>query len=114
MNKDKRKQLIQEYKDRMPEMGVISYCCIATGDTFLGISSDIKADFNSTTNKLSSGYHPNRELLKLWNTYGEEGFELTIPKRLKYEDPKKDHKLALEELRDECLAQNALAKKIWK
>lgn len=114
MNKEQRKLLLQEYKDRKPEMGVISFCCTATGDTFLGISKDIKADYNSTACKLRFGYHPNRKLLTLWNTYGEEKFEMTTLRLLDYEDPKKDHTNKLEELREECLAQNPQAQKLWR
>lgn len=114
MDTGKRKQLIEEYKNRHPEMGVISYRCKATGESFLGISRDTRADFNSTNAKLSMNYHPNRRLLELWNQYGQGGFELSVLKVLKYENAAENHTAKLEELREQCLEQDPMAMKIWK
>jgi hypothetical protein len=54
MDIKRKKELLESYKNRHPEMGVISYCCKETGEIFLGISKDTKADFNSTNMKLSA------------------------------------------------------------
>lgn len=35
MDMKRKKQLLEEYKNRRPEMGVISYRCIATNESFL-------------------------------------------------------------------------------
>ena len=75
-----RKELLESYKNRHPEMGVISYCCKETGEVFLGISKDTKADFNGTNMKLSANWHPNKQLQDLWIKYGAEGFELSVIK----------------------------------
>ena len=52
MDKRRKKELLEMYKNRHPEMGVISYHCKETDDVFLGISTDTKADFNSINMKL--------------------------------------------------------------
>lgn len=114
METNRRKQLLEEYKNRCPEMGVISYRCKETDESFLGIATDTKAGFNSVTVKLSSNFHPNKRLLELWNKYGLDGFELSVLKVLKYDNPHDDYTEELEKLRDECLATNPKAKKIWK
>jgi len=114
MDKAQRKALVEEWKNRRPEMGVISLRCKATGETFLGISKETKADFNSTQAKLSSGTHPNKRLTELWNQYGEEGFEFSVPALLDYEDPLEDHTRELEALRDRLLEADEKAAKIWK
>ncbi|MGB8454615.1 MAG: GIY-YIG nuclease family protein [Anaerocolumna sp.] len=75
MDVNRKRELLEEYKNRRPEMGVISYRCKTTGESFLGISKDTRADFNSTSAKLAANYHPNKRLLELWNQYNEEGFE---------------------------------------
>ncbi len=114
MDIKRKKQLLEEYKNRRPEMGVIAYRCIATNESFLGISKDTRVGFNSNSTKLAANYHPNKKLQELWNLYGMEGFELSVLKVLKYENPDDDHTSELEALRDQCLAQDMQARRIWK
>lgn len=114
MNTQRKKLLLQKYKDRKPEMGVISFCCEETGESFLGISTDTRADLNSIRVKLSSDFHPNKRLLALWKEYGETGFKVTVLRTLKYEDASADHTGELEELRQECMSKDPKARKIWK
>ena len=80
----------------------------------LGASKDTKADFNSNRAKLSMGSHPNKRLAALWEQYGEEGFEWSVLKILDYENPEDDHTAELEKLREQCLAEDEKAVKIWK
>ena len=114
MDKKRKKELLEAYKNRHPEMGVISYRCKETGEVFLGISKDTKSDFNSTNMKLASNWHPNKRLQELWNKYGSEGFELSVIKVLKYDDPHEDHTAKLESLREQCLAADPTARRIWR
>ena len=78
MDKAQRKAMVEQWKLRRPEMGVISIRCKATGEAFLGASKDTKADFNSNRAKLSMGSHPNKRLAALWEQYGEEVFEWSV------------------------------------
>jgi hypothetical protein len=110
----RKRELLENYKNRHPEMGVISYCCKETGDVFLGISKDTKADINSTNFKLSANFHPNKQLQELWDIYGLDGFELTVIKVLKYDDPNEDHTAKLESLREQCLTSNPKARRMWR
>ena len=114
MDKSQKKTLVEEWKNRRPEMGVISLRCKETGETFLGPAKDTKAGFNSIRAKLSGGWHPNKRLQELWKQYGEEGFELSVAAVLEYEDPQEDHTEELETLWELCLAEQPGAVKIWK
>ncbi len=114
MDMKRKKELLQQWKNRRPQMGVISFRCKETGESFLGISKDTKADFNSNRFQLSMGMHPNKRLTELWNQYGEGGFELSVVKILKYENPDDDHLEELEKLREHCFAVDKKARKIWK
>ncbi len=114
MDMKRKKELLVTYKSRHPEMGVMSYRCRETGEVFLGISKDTKSDFNSTNMKLSANWHPNKQLQELWNQYGLEGFELSVIKILKYDDPNEDHTTELESLREQCLAADPNARRIWR
>ena len=113
MDLKRRKELLEEYRNRRPEMGVISFRCKETGESFLGISNDTKASFNSTRAQLSGRMYPNKRLMELWKQYGEEGFELAVLKVLKYESPLDDHTKELEELRESCLEDDEKASILW-
>lgn len=114
MDLSQRKLLLEEYKNRKPEMGVISFRCTKTGEVFIAASKDTKADFNGTRFKLETSTHPNKRLLSLWNQYGENGFELSVLKVLKYEDPQANHNKELEELCEQCLENDKNATRIWR
>lgn len=114
MDKSQKKALAEAWKNRRPEMGVISLKCKETGETFLGPAGDTKAGFNSIRAKLDGGLHPNRRLQELWKQYGEAGFAFSVAAVLEYDDPLEDHTEELETLRDLCLAENPGAVKIWK
>ena len=114
MDAMRRKQLMEEYKHRRPEKGVISYRCKETGVSYLGISKDTRADFNSTNVKLAGNSHPNKEMQAIYNQYGQAGFDISVLKVLKYKDPADNHTAELEELREKCLAADPKAKKIWR
>lgn len=114
MDRAQKKALTEEWKNRRPEMGVISLKCKETGEVFLGTAKDTRAAFNSVRAKLSGGLHPNRRLQELWKRHGEEGFELSVAAVLEYDDPQEDHAEELETLRELCLAEDSRAVKIWK
>ncbi len=114
MNTDRRKELIEAYRNRRPEMGVVSLRCVATDDVFLGVARDTKAEFNSLQAKLNGGQHPNKRLQGLWNEHGKEGFEYSVLQTLEYDDPAEVDAEDLDELRELCLAENPQASKIWK
>lgn len=114
MDIKRKKQLIAEYENRNPEMGIISFCCVVTKESFLAASTDTKADFNSNRFKLTANWHPNKRLQELWNQYHENNFELSVVQILKYEDPKADHTDALEKLLIHCLEANSTARRIWR
>lgn len=65
-----KKELVNDWKNRHPEMGVISFHCKLTEETFWDISKDTNADYNSNCFKLQAGIHPNKQMQKLWNEYG--------------------------------------------
>lgn len=86
MNIDKKKQLQEAYKNRHPEIGVCSYRCVASGESFLEASKDTKATFNKTNFELSMGSLRNKHFQTLWNQHGAEGFEQTVLRTLDYKD----------------------------
>lgn len=114
LDKQSKKDKVQAYKDRVPEMGIICLRSLATGESFLGASKDIPADFNSVIFKLNAGNHPNKAMQALWKKQGEVGFEQIVLERFEQKDSTKDPTDELEVLRQRYLDQDPLARKIWK
>lgn len=48
----RKKQLLEEFANRKPEMGIISFRSAAAGETFFGISKDTRADHTEELEKL--------------------------------------------------------------
>lgn len=112
MDKSKKKELISEWKERHPEMGVVSVECIDTGEQFYDISKDTNTWFNRHRFELSGRRHRNKRLQELWNKYGESGFEFAVVSELKYEDIADVKTADLKELLELCLMENPKAQKL--
>ena len=106
MEKDRKKELIRQYKEMKKPMGVFAFRCEATGQVFVGITQDLKGTQNSMRFQLNLGSYRHRKwqnaLQSAWNTYGEEGFQVEDLGELEYdEDPQKtDYTEDLEILRE--------------
>ena len=114
MDQKRRRELLWEYRNRKPEMGILSYLCVATGESFLGISRETRADINSNRMKLTTNWHPNKALQALWNRYGEEGFQVTV-EVLPYDEKedKQDYTKELEELLAKCLDRDEKSHRLY-
>ena len=116
MDREKRKQMIYEYKNRTPEMGILSYKCVQTNEIFLSEANDIKAKINSNNVKLNSNSFPNKYLQELWNKYGSDNFQIKVYKylELKTEEDKQNAAKKLEELLENSLREIPEAKRMKK
>lgn len=112
MDKIKKKEFITEWKERHPEMGVVSAKCTATGDEFYDVSKDTTTWFNRYRFELNGNRHRNKRLQELWNTYGEDGFEFATVSALKYEKMEDVKAKDLKELLELCLLENPQASKL--
>ena len=114
MDRKRKLELLEAWKNRCPEMGVISFQCSATDEIFLTTATDIPTKFNRIRFQLSAGNCPNKRLQELWEQYGEDAFELQVIKRLEYDDPTENHQEELETLCELCLLENPQARRVWK
>ena len=110
---ERKRELKRQYREMRPPMGVLTFRCTATGESFLLASKNVAADTTSVTFKLNSGYHPNRKLLERWRQYGEAGFETEVVEPLEYRDGVDDYADELEALRELCLERDPNAEKLW-
>ncbi len=112
MDMKRRKELLDQWKNRRPEMGVITVCCKETGALFAGISKDTQKEWNGLRFKLSLQLHPNRQLQALWGQYGEEQFSYAVVKVLKYENTEDDQTDKLTALLEQYLEQTPQARRL--
>ena len=83
--KDRRKQLKQEYKQTPRAMGIYQIRNIVNGKVFVGSSKNLDGIFNRHRFGLNNGSHINKDLQKDWND-GQENFAFEILEQLKPND----------------------------
>lgn len=104
MNRTRRKELLEQYKQMKPDMGVYMFKSINTNTVYLGCDKNIKATINGDRFKLNANSHRNKKLQKDWNENKEENFEIKVVQVLKYDkdESKTDYSEDLKILRDIC------------
>lgn len=112
MEKNKKKELVSEWKERHPGIGVMSVKCIETGEAFYDYTKDSSTWFNRHRFELNAGNHRNKRLQELWNTYTESGFTFTVVSEFEYEELSDVKSKDLKELLELCLLENPSAKGI--
>ncbi len=85
MNKTK-KELKEEYKNMKFDMGVFQIRNTANDKIFVDSGTNMNAKWNRNRLQLNFGNHPNKELQKDWNTFGEESFEFEIVSELEHKE----------------------------
>ena len=107
MDNDRRKELREQYKNRHPKMGVVSW---RSGERiWAGTSTDTNADHNGMSFQLKLGSWPEKELQKAYSA-DPQSFEFSVEKELDYEDPSEDHSDDLDLLMMEFLQEHPEAK----
>ncbi|MNE61576.1 hypothetical protein D3C80_1568010 [compost metagenome] len=114
MDQFRKKELIMEYKNKKPEMGIISYLCIPTGDLFFGGTLDVEVRIRSNNVQLSRNFHENTELQNLWNQHGIANFEVKIVQVVPYRSGVHDYRKEIFSLLENYLENNKKAKRLIK
>lgn len=112
MDKSKRKELLAEWKERHPEMGIVSVKCNKTNEEFYDIAKDISTWFNRHRFQLNANMHRNKRLQELWNACEENDFGFATVAEFEYENLDDVEINDLRELLEICLLENPRAKKI--
>jgi hypothetical protein len=98
---DRRKELIEQYKQMKPDMGIFRVRLKDGVKCFLETSQNLKGKMNSVRFQLEMGSHPNKELQRDWKEYGPDRFEFEVLELLPYskDESKIDYSEELEILR---------------
>ena len=107
MNKERRNQLKEEYKNHHPEMGIV---CWKSGEKmWIAKSKDVAGDYNRTAFQLKYGSWPNREMQAAYNE-DPNSFEWLLLKKLDYKELDDNHDEDLELLYMLCIDEFPKAK----
>lgn len=86
MDKQSRRNLARDYKERKVPAGIFSLRCAATGETWVGAARNLDQK-NGLMFSLRLGSHRNRALQAAWIAHGgEAGFEYAVVEALEDED----------------------------
>ena len=66
MEKQRRREAVQAYKEKKVLQGIFAVRCSATGETWLGMSRNLDAQQNSIWFSLRMGTHRNKPLQAAW------------------------------------------------
>ncbi|CEP80642.1 GIY-YIG nuclease family protein [Paraclostridium sordellii] len=112
MDRLRKKELLQQYKEMKPEMGVYMFKSKKTNTVYLSYDKNIKATINGDRFKLNLNSHRCKKLQKDWNENKEENFEITIVEVLPYDkdgskvDYSEDLKILIEMCKDRFTEAN--------
>jgi len=81
-----RKEIHQEYKERVKPSGVYQVKNLASGKVLLGSSLNLEGPLNRHRFMLKINSHPNKELQKDWNELGPEQFTFDILEVVQVQD----------------------------
>src|SRR5262245_42156024 len=91
--KKTKKELIKEYKQNPPPMGVYQIRNLANEKILVGTSQNLSGIFDREKFQLKLGGHPNKKLQADWNEFGSDNFAFEILDELKpTENPGYDYR----------------------
>lgn len=86
MNRDRRRELVRDYKEREVARGIFAVRCRASGEVWLGIGRSLDNMQNGIWFALRLGTHPCVTLQAAWNAHGEESFVYEIVEEVDAKD----------------------------
>ena len=86
MDKQSRRDLVRDYKEKKTVAGVYAIRCAANGEVWVGGSRNIGAQQNGSWFSLRSGGHPNNALQAAWAAQGVDALTFEILERIDDKD----------------------------
>jgi len=83
-----KKELKDTYKEMKFQIGVFQIKNTANNKIYIESSTDLVAIWNRLRFQLNSGLHPNTNLQKEWNEFGQDNFRYEILSEIKQDDKK--------------------------
>ncbi|MEO8482216.1 MAG: GIY-YIG nuclease family protein [Acidobacteriota bacterium] len=73
-----RKAAIRAYKERSTARGVFALRCLASGQAWVGASTNLRAAENALRFTLRLGTHREATMQQAWNAHGEAAFQYDV------------------------------------
>ncbi|MDO8290627.1 MAG: GIY-YIG nuclease family protein [Parvibaculum sp.] len=86
MEKDKKRQIVRDYKEKKVTPGIFAVRCIVTNERWLGPSRNLDAQQNGIWFQLGMGNHRIKDMQAAWNTHGQENMVYEVIERFEEED----------------------------
>ena len=83
---DRRRELKRQYKMTRPDMGLFIVRCNNNSKVLVQATPDLRTVQTGILIRLGSNMHPNRELQKEWNEFGEQAFSMEVLETLAYDE----------------------------
>ena len=74
MDKNRKREIVREYKERKAAPGIYAVRCKPTNEVWVGLTRDLESQQNGTFFMLRLGSHTNKKMLAAWKSHGEENF----------------------------------------
>ena len=78
MDKSRRKELTDAYKERKASPGIFAVRCTASGEVWVGKAPDAGRKQTGLWFQLGTGGFPNKAMQAAWNTHGEGAFTFEV------------------------------------
>jgi len=85
VDKRRKKELIQQYKQMKPRMGIFIIRSKCNNKCYIQTTQNLRGVINGAKVRLVNAMHPNRELQKEWTDFGPENFTIEILENLEYD-----------------------------
>lgn len=86
MDKERKRQIVRDYKEQKPTPGIFSVRCIVTDERWLGPSRNLEAQQNGIWFQLRMGSHRVKPMQVAWDTHGEKNLVYEIVEAFEDED----------------------------
>lgn len=86
MDKQRRREVVRDYKERKVAQGIFAVRCAVTGEVWVGQSRNLEQQQNGIWFGLRQGGHPNPALRVAWAAHGEEAFAFEVLETIADED----------------------------
>lgn len=78
MDKQSRRQVVRDYKERKTPTGIYAVRCAVTGEAWVGQSRNLEQQQNRIWFGLRQAGHPNRALQAAWTAHGPAAFGFEV------------------------------------